>query len=59
MTYINKGLIDFISNDLIFGQKNKYISQCIEEIKEELRQDSLSVKANAVSKLTYVWLLTS
>lgn len=32
----------------------KYIAQCIEEIKQELRQDNLSVKATAVAKLTYV-----
>lgn len=32
----------------------KYIAQCVEEIKEELRHDSLFVKANAISKLTYV-----
>jgi AP-3 complex subunit delta-1 len=32
----------------------KYITQCIEEIKQELRQDNIAVKANAVAKLTYV-----
>lgn len=32
----------------------KYIAQCMEEIKVELRQDNISVKANAVAKLTYV-----
>lgn len=32
----------------------KYISTCIEEIKQELRQDNISVKCNAVAKLTYV-----
>lgn len=32
----------------------KYISQCIDEIKQELKQDSIAVKANAVCKLTYV-----
>lgn len=32
----------------------KYIAQCIEEIKQELRQENISVKANAVAKLTYV-----
>lgn len=32
----------------------KYIAQCIEEIKLELRQDNINVKCNAVSKLTYV-----
>lgn len=32
----------------------KYISQCMEDIKQELRQDNLSVKSNAIAKLTYV-----
>ena len=32
----------------------KYIAECIDEIKLELRQDNMSVKANAVNKLTYV-----
>lgn len=27
----------------------------MEEIKLELRQDNIAVKANAVAKLTYVW----
>ncbi|ERE72417.1 AP-3 complex subunit delta-1 isoform 1 [Cricetulus griseus] len=31
----------------------KYISQCIDEIKQELKQDNIAVKANAVCKLTY------
>lgn len=30
------------------------MAQCMEEIKEELRQENMSVKANAVAKLTYV-----
>lgn len=32
----------------------KYISTCIDEIKQELKQDNIAVKANAVCKLTYV-----
>lgn len=32
----------------------KYIAQCMEDIKQELRQDNLSVKSNAIAKLTYV-----
>lgn len=32
----------------------KYIAQCIEEIKQELRQENVNVKCNAVAKLTYV-----
>ncbi|XP_026669310.1 AP-3 complex subunit delta-1 isoform X2 [Ceratina calcarata] len=35
----------------------KYIAQCIEEIKQELRQDNVAVKANAVAKLTYLQML--
>lgn len=46
--------------DLVRGIRNnkeneaKYIAQCIEEIKQELRQDNVAVKANAVAKLTYL-----
>ncbi|KAI8429903.1 hypothetical protein MSG28_000381 [Choristoneura fumiferana] len=45
--------------DLVRGIRNnkdneaKYIAQCMEEIKVELRQDNIAVKANAVAKLTY------
>lgn len=38
----------------IWGFQAKYISQCMEDIKQELRQDNLSVKSNAIAKLTYV-----
>lgn len=53
-------LFDKNLTDLVRGIRNnrdneaKYIAQCIEEIKTELRLDNLSVKANAVAKLTYV-----
>uniref|UniRef100_A0A182YQT9 AP-3 complex subunit delta n=1 Tax=Anopheles stephensi TaxID=30069 RepID=A0A182YQT9_ANOST len=46
--------------DLVRGIRNnkdneaKYIAQCIEEIKQELRQDNVNVKSNAVAKLTYL-----
>nr|CAD7255948.1 unnamed protein product [Timema shepardi] len=46
--------------DLVRGIRNnkdneaKYIAQCIEEIKQELRQDNIAVKSNAVAKLTYL-----
>lgn len=49
--------------DLVRGIRNnkdneaKYIAQCIEEIKQELRQENLSVKATAVAKLTYLQML--
>uniref|UniRef100_A0A8C7AM04 AP-3 complex subunit delta-1 n=1 Tax=Neovison vison TaxID=452646 RepID=A0A8C7AM04_NEOVI len=62
-----KGSIDrmFDKNlqDLVRGIRNhkedeaKYISQCIDEIKQELKQDSIAVKANAVCKLTYLQML--
>ncbi|TNN59664.1 AP-3 complex subunit delta-1 [Liparis tanakae] len=61
---IVKGSIDrmFDKNlqDLVRGIRNhkedeaKYISTCIDEIKQELKQDNIAVKANAVCKLTYV-----
>ncbi|XP_044014482.1 AP-3 complex subunit delta-1 isoform X2 [Aphidius gifuensis] len=49
--------------DLVRGIRNnknneaKYIAQCIEEIKQELRQDNVAVKSNAVAKLTYLQML--
>lgn len=47
----------------LFLSQAKYISQCIDEIKQELKQDNIAVKANAVCKLTYVsaacWLRRS
>jgi AP-3 complex subunit delta-1 len=51
--------------DLVRGIRNnkeneaKYISQCMEDIKQELRQDNLSVKSNAIAKLTYVSLTST
>ncbi|XP_053205215.1 AP-3 complex subunit delta-1-like [Panonychus citri] len=49
--------------DLVRGIRNnkeneaKYIAQCIEEIKEELKQENITVKTNAVAKLTYLQML--
>lgn len=40
--------------DNLFALQAKYIAQCIEEVKQELRQDNINVKCNAVAKLTYV-----
>jgi AP-3 complex subunit delta-1 len=34
--------------------QGKYIAECIDEIKQELRQENQAVKANAVNKLIYV-----
>ncbi|CAG0891680.1 unnamed protein product [Darwinula stevensoni] len=56
-------LFDKNLTDLVRGIRNnkdreaKYIAQCIEEIKQELRQENISVKANAVAKLTYLQML--
>lgn len=49
--------------DLVRGIRNnkdnesKYIAQCMEEIKIELKQNDIAVKANAVAKLTYLQML--
>lgn len=56
-------LFDKNQSDLVRGIRNnkdnepKYISQCMEEIKDELKQDNLNVKANAIAKLTYLQML--
>ena len=34
--------------------KAKYIAECIDEIKQELKQDNVAMKANAINKLCYV-----
>jgi len=34
--------------------QHQFISQCMTEIKKELKQENITVKATAVSKLTYV-----
>ncbi|XP_035277528.1 AP-3 complex subunit delta-1 isoform X2 [Anguilla anguilla] len=64
---IVKGSIDRIFDknlqDLVRGIRNhkedeaKYISTCIDEIKQELKQENIAVKANAVCKLTYLQML--
>ncbi|XP_061097905.1 AP-3 complex subunit delta-1 isoform X2 [Conger conger] len=64
---IVKGSIDRIFDknlqDLVRGIRNhkedeaKYISTCIDEIKQELKQENIAVKANAVGKLTYLQML--
>lgn len=49
--------------DLVRGIRNnkenevKYIAQCIEEIKAELKQENIAVKANAVAKLSYLQMI--
>ncbi|XP_078738935.1 AP-3 complex subunit delta-1-like isoform X2 [Lampetra fluviatilis] len=53
-------MFDKSLQDLVRGIRNhkddepKYISMCIEEIKQELRQENIAVKANAVAKLGYL-----
>ena len=37
--------------------QGKYIAECIDEIKQELRQENMAVKSNAVNKLIYVCFL--
>ncbi|MGH0173826.1 UNVERIFIED_CONTAM: hypothetical protein FKN15_066687 [Acipenser sinensis] len=64
-----KGSIDrmFDKNlqDLVRGIRNhkedeaKFISACIDEIKHELKQDNIAVKANAVCKLTYAKFISA
>ncbi|PAV90505.1 hypothetical protein WR25_27155 [Diploscapter pachys] len=56
-------LFDKSLTDLIRGIRNnkdneaRYIASCIEEIKMELRQDHIYVKANAIEKLAYLQML--
>lgn len=56
-------LFDKNLHDLVRGIRNhkdnesKYISECIEEIKQELKQDNMAVKANAINKLCYLEML--
>lgn len=49
-------LCDGINDYLLFPIRiqAKYIAQCMEEIKQELRQENINAKCNAVAKLTYV-----
>lgn len=52
-------------HDLVRGIRNhkenesKYIAECIDEIKVELKQDNMAVKANAINKLCYVKIFFS
>ncbi|ELT88988.1 hypothetical protein CAPTEDRAFT_18044 [Capitella teleta] len=56
-------VLDKNLQDLVRGIRNhketeaKYIAECIDEIKSELRQDNMAVKANAVNKLTYLQMI--
>lgn len=56
-------VLDKNLQDLVRGIRNhkdneaKYIAECIDEIKQELKQENVAVKANAVSKLSYLQML--
>ncbi|XP_061175521.1 AP-3 complex subunit delta-1-like isoform X2 [Saccostrea echinata] len=56
-------VLDKNLQDLVRGIRNhkenegKYIAECIDEIKQELRQENQAVKANAVNKLIYLQML--
>ncbi|KAK7490361.1 hypothetical protein BaRGS_00018340 [Batillaria attramentaria] len=56
-------VLDKNLQDLVRGIRNhkenesKYIAECIDEIKQELKQDNLAIKANAVNKLAYLQML--
>ncbi|GAB1606310.1 AP-3 complex subunit delta-1-like isoform X1 [Argonauta hians] len=56
-------VLDKNLQDLVRGIRNhkeneaKYIAECLDEIKQELRQDNMAVKSNAVNKLTYLQML--
>ena len=47
--------LNYYNNDTSYLYfQSKFIADCIDEIKQELKQDNLAIKANAVSKLNYV-----
>ncbi|KAL8577686.1 AP-3 complex subunit delta-1 [Nucella lapillus] len=56
-------VLDKNLQDLVRGIRNhkenesKYIAECMDEIKQELKQENLAIKANAVNKLAYLQML--
>ncbi|XP_052256781.1 AP-3 complex subunit delta-1-like isoform X1 [Dreissena polymorpha] len=56
-------VLDKNLQDLVRGIRNhkenetKYVAECLDEIKNELRQENVAVKAIAVNKLTYLQML--
>ncbi|CAF2194416.1 unnamed protein product [Rotaria magnacalcarata] len=56
-------MFDKSLHDLVRGIRNhkeneaKYINEAIDEIKQELKQENIAIKANAVNKLTYLQML--
>lgn len=51
--HVHMLLVRWIQHYFFYFQ-GKYIAECIDEIKQELRQENQAVKANAVNKLLYV-----
>ena len=51
--HLNGKFISELIKKFIFI-KAKYIAECIDEIKQELKQDNIAVKTNAILKLCYV-----
>ena len=39
------------------GNESEYINQCLSDIKEEVKSTDKQIKANAISKLTYLYML--
>lgn len=57
-TMFDKNLTDLVRG--IRSHKDneaKYIAECIDEIKQELKQDNMAIKANAINKLCYLEML--
>lgn len=56
-------VLDKNLQDLVRGIRNhkenegKYVAECLDEIKSELRQDNIAIKAIAVNKLTYLQMI--
>lgn len=56
-------VLDKNLQDLVRGIRNhkeneaKYVAECLDEIKSELRQENMAIKAIAVNKLTYLQML--
>ena len=44
----------FVYDSTTVYSQPQFIANCIVEIKKELKQENVMIKANAVSKLTYV-----
>lgn len=49
---------DIFLKQVVFVLQAKYVAECLDEIKSELRQENIAVKAIAVNKLNYVSTVT-